>query len=126
MSVKLALPPVLANYSSTRIPKQPRTQRPVVQSWVSPNPRLKIDPLYSVLYFHTPLSLKTSETKTTVNPDKASVENFQVFSQASIRNCSRTLTFQQLGYLLLGNKIFRSIRAHTPGTKLLPTRNSFF
>ena len=51
-------------------------QRAVVQSWVSANPGLKFNPLFSFQCFYTSVYLKISKNKTTVDPDKIFEEIF--------------------------------------------------
>lgn len=43
--------------------------RPVVQCWVSINPGF--NPLFKFLCFYMSVALETSETKTTIDPDKS-------------------------------------------------------
>ena len=52
---------------------------PVVRSKASANPGLNFNPLFSFLRFYTSVSLKTSETKTSNDPDKISEEIFLIF-----------------------------------------------
>ena len=51
-------------------------QGPVVQSWVSANPGLKFNPLFSFLYFYPSVSSQTLGTKTSIDIEKISEEIF--------------------------------------------------
>ena len=55
------------------------TQRIVVQSWLSSNPGLKLNPLFKFLYFYTSVYFKTPGPETTTYPDKVSEEIFPNF-----------------------------------------------
>ena len=48
----------------------------VVQSWVNANLRLKFNLLFQFMYFCTSVYFKSSEKKTSTDPDKISEEIF--------------------------------------------------
>ena len=52
----------------------PRLLGPVVQSWVNTNSGLKFNPMLPFLCFYISVYFKTSQTKTTIDPDKISKE----------------------------------------------------
>ena len=54
------------------------SHRSVVHSWVSTNTGLKFNPLLKFLYFCMSVSFKTSDTKTTIHPDKICVKIFPI------------------------------------------------
>ncbi len=48
----------------------------VVQSWISPNPSLKLNPVFYSVYFCMSVHFKTSEKTAAIDPDKISEEIF--------------------------------------------------